>query len=169
MIAPVPYNCRCRSLCGSVCECSDCDARKLYSVTTDVEEAVKEVLQGKEFIEKLLQSRSDHKAQGVLCDLYLTSSWGWRGLADKPFAALEAAFETLDRFDMQFADDHFESDIGGSQGYYNYGGIFSYDMDFSWDDYEGSSWDVSSWDRVDRCQTWGMVRFGLFSDSIYGD
>ena len=165
MIAP-PYNCRCRSLCGSFCECSDGDARKLYSVTTDVEEAVKEVFQGKKFVETLLQSRSDHKAEGVLCDLYLTSSWGWRGVVDKPFAVLETAFETLDRLDMQFADDHFESDIRGGQGYYMYGPKFSFDIDFSWDDC--SSWDVSSWELVERdtCQTWWHVRLGLLSNSI---
>jgi hypothetical protein len=41
-----------------------------------VEEAVKEVFEGKKLIETLLQSQSYLKAEDVLCDRYLTSSWG---------------------------------------------------------------------------------------------
>ena len=164
--AAQPYKCPCQSICRSFCECANCDAHKLYSVSTDVEEAVKEIFERKILIEILVQSRSNLKVEGVLCDRYLTSSWGWRGVVDKVFAVLETAYETLDRLNMQFAGDHFESDIAGGQGYHSYNHSSDYDGGFFWD---GCSWDVSSWDRVerDRCCRWWRVRFVLFSNSIW--
>jgi len=144
--AAPPHNCRCHSICQSFCECADC--RTLFWVWTDVEEAVKEVFEGKKLIETLLQSQSYLKAEDVLCDRYLTSSWGWRGVIDKPFVVLKTVYETLDRLDMQFADDHFEShiDSGSSNRYYCSPSSFDFDM--------------SSWDQLDAdpCCTWWHVR-----------
>lgn len=153
--AAPPYNCRCHSICKSSCDCAEC--LKLFRACTDVEEAVKEVFEGKILVETLLQSQSDLKTGDVLCDLYLTSSWGWRGVIDEPFVVLETVYETLDRLDMQFADHHFESDIDSAayNRYYYSPSFFDIDM--------------SSWDQLDRdsCCTWWHVSFGLFSNSIW--
>jgi len=68
------YYCHCHSICKSSCECADC--LKLFRGWTDVEEALKEVFEGKKMVETLLQCRSNLKVEGVLCDHYLSSSWG---------------------------------------------------------------------------------------------
>jgi hypothetical protein len=138
------HNCRCHPICQFF------DCLNLFRVCTDVEEAVKEVFEGKKLIETLLQSQRQSylKAEDVLCDRYLTSSWGWRGVIDKPFVVLKTVYETLDRLDMQFADDHFESHIysGSSNRYYCSPSSFDFDM--------------SSWDQLDTdpCCTWWHVR-----------
>jgi hypothetical protein len=119
-----------------------------------VEEALKEVFEGKKMVETLLQSQSNLKVEGVLCNHYLTSSWGWKGLVDKPFVVLETVYEILDRLDMQFADNHFESHIDSvaSNSYYYSPSSFEFDM--------------SSWDQLesDTYSTWGLVRFVMFSN-----
>ncbi len=119
-----------------------------------MEEALKEVFEWKKKIETLLQSRSNLKVEGVFCNHYLTSSWGWTGVVDKPFVVLETVYETLDRLDMQFADDHFEShiDSDASNNYYFSPSPFNFD--------------VSSWDQLDSdtYSTWGQVRFVMFSN-----
>ena len=103
-------------------------------------------------VETLLQSQSNLKVEGLLYNHYLTSSWGWRGVVDKPFVVLETVYETLDRLDMQFADDHFEShiDLKTSNHYY-----FSPSP---------VNFDVSSWDQLnsDTYSIWGQVRFEMF-------
>jgi hypothetical protein len=117
-----------------------------------VEEALKEVFEGKKMVETLLQSQSNLKVEGLLCNHYLTSSWGWRGVVDKPLVVLETLYETLDRLDQQFADGHFESHInsGANNSYYFTPSLFNFD--------------VSSWDQLERdpYSTWSQVRLGMF-------
>jgi hypothetical protein len=150
-----PYNCCCHSICKSSCECVDCG--KLLNAWSDVEEAVKEVFETKKMLEMLLLSRGDLKAESVFLDHYLTSSWGWRGVLDEPFNVLETLSEILDRLDMQFADDHFESDIDSVKYHRHYHSPSHFDFD------------ISSWDQLDGdpCCVWYHVRFGMFYNSMW--
>jgi hypothetical protein len=122
-----------------------------------VQEAVKEVFEMKKMVATLLQSRCDVKAKSVFLDHYLTSSWGWRRVLDEPFNVLETLSEILDRLDMQFADDHFESDIYTVKYHSHYYSPSNFDFD------------ISSWDQLDRdpCCVWYHVRFGMFYNSMW--